>query len=48
VGVAGFVWSACLGGWGDPHNRTRARVLADVKEGYISERAALETYGQTP
>jgi len=35
------------GGWGDPHKRPRERVLADVKDGYISERAALETYGQT-
>ena len=34
------------GGWGDPRKRSRERVLEDVKEGYISERAALETYGQ--
>jgi N-methylhydantoinase B len=36
------------GGWGDPHERTRERVLDDLKEGYISERAARETYGQRP
>jgi N-methylhydantoinase B len=35
------------GGWGDPHKRARASVLADIREGYISERAALEIYGQT-
>jgi N-methylhydantoinase B len=34
------------GGWGDPLKRPRERVMADVKEGYISERAARETYGQ--
>ena len=34
------------GGWGDPHDRPRAKVLADVKEGYISQTAARDTYGQ--
>ena len=34
------------GGWGDPRTRPRAAVLADLKEGYISERAARATYHQ--
>ena len=36
------------GGWGEPRKRAREKVLTDLKEGYISERAARETYGQQP
>jgi N-methylhydantoinase B len=36
------------GGWGDPRKRTRESVLSDLKEGYISEKAARDTYGQRP
>jgi N-methylhydantoinase B len=35
------------GGYGDPHLRPRAAVRADIKRGYISERAAIEDYGMT-
>ena len=33
------------GGWGDPRRRDPQRVLADVRDGYISERSAREDYG---
>jgi len=33
------------GGLGDPHDRDRERVAADVAEGFVSERAASERYG---
>ncbi|GAA4322833.1 hydantoinase B/oxoprolinase family protein [Pigmentiphaga soli] len=33
------------GGWGDPKARDRQAVLADLREGYISLEAAVETYG---
>jgi hypothetical protein len=45
--------TATLGDWlpgpavgGAIQIKGRASVLADIKEGYISEHAALETYGQ--
>lgn len=34
------------GGFGDPRQRTRARVREDVRNGYITELEALEVYGQ--
>ena len=34
------------GGWGDPRRRPRAKVSADLREGYISQEAARKTYGQ--
>jgi N-methylhydantoinase B len=33
------------GGFGNAHSRDPGRVLADVKEGYVSPRAAAEIYG---
>ena len=33
------------GGWGDPLERDPARVLADLRDGVVSERAATEIYG---
>ena len=33
------------GGYGDPRRRPRERVLADIKDGYISPEAASEIYG---
>jgi N-methylhydantoinase B len=33
------------GGWGDPLERAAARVLRDVREGYVSPDAARERYG---
>jgi N-methylhydantoinase B len=33
------------GGLGNPHDRDRERVAADVAEGFVSERAALDRYG---
>jgi len=35
------------GGFGDPRERSRAQVEADLQAGYISERAARELYGMT-
>ena len=32
------------GGYGDPVTRPAAEVLADVREGYVSPRAAREQY----
>ncbi len=33
------------GGWGDPHQRERARVERDVRLGYVSAEAAWRVYG---
>ncbi len=33
------------GGWGDPHNRPAEKVALDVKNDYVSKKAALEIYG---
>ena len=33
------------GGWGDPFQRDPARVMADVREGYVSVEAARRDYG---
>ncbi|MGE0483852.1 MAG: hydantoinase B/oxoprolinase family protein [Gammaproteobacteria bacterium] len=33
------------GGWGDPRTREAERVLADVRDGYVSQTAAREVYG---
>ena len=33
------------GGWGHPHQRDPASVLRDVRDGVVSRRAALDTYG---
>ena len=33
------------GGWGDPVERDPELVLADVKDGIVSETKALEIYG---
>jgi N-methylhydantoinase B len=35
-------------GYGEPRERERERVLADVKGGYITEEAAVREYGVTP
>lgn len=37
--------SSAAGGWGHPFDRDAERVLDDVLDGYVSERAAYETYG---
>jgi hypothetical protein len=36
------------GGFGDPSRRPRQRVLADVRDGNISEESAAEIYGYDP
>lgn len=36
------------GGWGDPKNRPRREVEADLRAGLISEQAARELYGFSP
>jgi N-methylhydantoinase B len=36
------------GGYGDPHERDRARVAEDVEQGFVSASAAREIYGATP
>jgi N-methylhydantoinase B len=36
------------GGWGDPHERERELVIADVRDGYISVETAREVYGVDP
>ena len=33
------------GGWGDPRQRVRAEIEADVRQGYISPEAARRDYG---
>ena len=33
------------GGWGNPNKRPKAKVLADIKNGFISERDAQSIYG---
>ena len=33
------------GGWGDPHTRDPQKVLADVRDGFVSARSAREDYG---
>lgn len=33
------------GGWGNPNKRPKAKVLADIKNGFISERDAQAIYG---
>jgi N-methylhydantoinase B len=33
------------GGYGDPHERERSLVEADVIDGYVSKEAASEVYG---
>jgi N-methylhydantoinase B len=33
------------GGWGDPRNRPKDRVLADVRDGFISPEIALKVFG---
>jgi N-methylhydantoinase B/oxoprolinase/acetone carboxylase alpha subunit len=33
------------GGYGDPHERDRARVQADLREGFVSAESARELYG---
>ena len=33
------------GGWGDPLNRKEEHVLADVRDGVVSEEAAKSVYG---
>ena len=42
-----FISSGGGGGYGDPHKRTRDRIDADIRAGYISEAAAREIYGAT-
>ncbi len=39
------VYSSGGGGWGDPLERQTEKVLDDVRNGYVSSQAALETYG---
>jgi N-methylhydantoinase B len=36
------------GGWGDARKRDPARVLADLRDGFISEQVARDTFGVTP
>jgi N-methylhydantoinase B len=44
------VWlqSAGGGGYGDPRERSRDKVLADLKNGYITRETAERVYGQKP
>ena len=39
------VYTATGGGYGDPKNRPREKVLSDIKDGYISTERAKEVYG---
>jgi N-methylhydantoinase B len=39
------VREAGAGGFGDPRKRDPGRVLADVREGFVSPKAALKDYG---
>ena len=39
------VFTPGAGGYGDPRERERAQVERDLREGRISRRAAVETYG---
>ncbi|MDB5685064.1 MAG: N-methylhydantoinase B/acetone carboxylase, alpha subunit [Sphingomonas bacterium] len=45
VGAEILYRTAGGGGWGDPRARDPERVLADVREGYVSLEAAREDYG---
>jgi len=45
--VYAVLWSAA-GGYGDPLEREPARVEADIANGDVSEKAALEIYGVVP
>jgi N-methylhydantoinase B len=36
------------GGYGDPHERSRDLVIADVENGYVSRESAVRDYGLTP
>lgn len=36
------------GGWGNPHERDRRRIEEDLRQGYVSEKAARELYGYSP
>lgn len=45
VGTVLRVDTAGGSGYGDPHQRDPAFVLADVRNGYVSRQAALEKYG---
>ena len=40
--------TGCGGGYGDPGKRQQAAVLRDVRDGYVSAREALDTYGADP
>ncbi len=33
------------GGWGDPRDRDREQVIADVRDGFVSAQEAIEVYG---
>jgi N-methylhydantoinase B len=44
-GDAVAVFTPGAGGYGDPRERDRAQVVRDLREGRISRRAAIETYG---
>jgi N-methylhydantoinase B/oxoprolinase/acetone carboxylase alpha subunit len=35
------------GGWGDPKARDRARLIEDVRNGYVTREAAARDYGVT-
>ena len=41
------VYTANGGGYGDPKNRPREKVLNDIKNGYLSKERAAEVYGVT-
>jgi len=45
VGAAAIVRTGGGGGWGDPCDRDPAKVIDDVREEFISRRAARELYG---
>ena len=45
IGAAAIVRTGGGGGWGDPCERDPAKVLEDVREEFISRRAARELYG---
>ena len=40
-----YIKSAGAGGWGNPWERDAARVLADVRRGFVSDQAADQEYG---
>ena len=47
-GDAVAVFTPGAGGYGDPRERDRGRVVRDLREGRISRQSAVEAYGLDP